>query len=339
MQKISIVSQSVLIIVLLSLQACSPPSKPAIELSKEEIAHERHIQQLHALSYQLKQKIRLAEVSRPILLNSLSQCPNKQQNSLGLILHSIDDYPKKQRKSIQKHFGTDQRLQVLHPIKSSPAEGHLFRGDIIEKINRDSIAEGTSAGLKQLKQALEEGNVVTLGVRRSNKALTVEVKPEAICAYPVILSQSDQINGYADGSNIIITAGLMRFAQQDNELALIIAHELAHNTQQHIKQRLINGALGGLADIALISSGFFSPFVGAGVGANLFSQSYEIEADLLGLQIVHQAGFEIEGLDHFWQKMGALHPGSIIKSQQISHPTTVERALLIRKEIKRIKNQ
>ena len=57
-----------------------------------------------------------------------------------------------------------------------------------------------------------------------------------MCSYPVRLVNDQIINAFADGKNIIVTAGLMRFVESDDELALIVGHELAHNTMEHIQK-------------------------------------------------------------------------------------------------------
>lgn len=324
------------IILTLALAGCFSPSITPQKPSDEEIKQEQAIQLEKAFLYQLTQRARLAEVARPLLRDNVLACGNKTKYSLGLFLHSIDDYEEPHRAVVKSMFETTEQLQILHILKSSPAQGILMLGDIILSINDEPLPKGTRLGMRLLAEQLKQGTPLTVVIERKKQHLNVALIPDLICDYPVLLSHSSAINGYANGSTIIITQGLLNFAKRDNQLALIIAHEMAHNTESHIPDRLSNSAIGVLLDIVLISNGIPSPFIATGLSANLYSQQYEIEADLMGLKLMRKAGYKIENLDQFWQQMGAIHPSTITKGKEISHPTTVERALLIRKEIKKL---
>ncbi|WP_286239153.1 M48 family metallopeptidase [Neptuniibacter halophilus] len=321
---------------LVILSGCAAPQHIAPAYSEEELSQERQTQYQLAFEYQLQQQIRLAEVSRPLLRSATDQC-RSQRNSLGVLLHSIDDYPEAQRKMVAQRYNTDRRLQVLYPLSNGSVNGQLLRGDILLQVNSEKLPQDNSRrALQKLHQALQQNPSISLKVERNGQPLNLQLQAEPVCDYPVSLRNSDQINGYADGSRVIITAGMMRFAEADNQLALIIAHEIVHNSQRHISQRLSNAGLGSLLDIGLISSGIFSPMLMTGLAANLHTQDYEIEADLLALPLLQQAGYEIRGLDRFWQQMASLHPQTIDPGRERSHPTTAERALLMRKEIERL---
>ncbi len=319
----------------LLLTACSAPELIPEKFDATILKREQEKQSLSAHQYQLSQKARLLEAARPLLTSNTADCPQAQKYSLGVLLHRIDDYPIKQRQAITSLYSLDKRLQVLHILKNSPAMGHISPGDILLSINDEPILP--EKGLSQLQAALKNGSAINLGVLRQGNALTINILPELICSYPVILSSSDTINGYADGTNIIITAGLLRFATQDNELALIIAHEMAHNTLNHVGQRFQNSAAGALLDLVLISNGIPSPLIATGIGAHLHSKGYEMEADLAGLRLLQNAGYDISGLDDFWRRMASLYPHSITHGKQNSHPTTVKRALQLEKAIEKLK--
>jgi predicted Zn-dependent protease len=54
----------------------------------------------------------------------------------------------------------------------------------------------------------------------------------------VVLSESDAVNAFADGEKVVITKGMMRFVENDRELSLVIAHEMAHNAMGHTDNKL-----------------------------------------------------------------------------------------------------
>ena len=147
------------------------------------------------------------------------------------------------------------------------------------------------------------------------------------------VADDDVINAFADSENIVINRGMMRFVQSDEELALILGHELAHNARRHRRAKEWNaamGAIGGLAlDLLAVSAGVntggaFQDF-GAGVGATLYSQEFESEADYVGMYFTRRAGFDIENVEDFWRRVAAEHPDAIRMAS--THPTTAERFL------------
>lgn len=321
------------------IAGCATPDITPEELSKESLKQEQKEQFKQALIYLNQQNKRLAEVSRPLLKNSVPDCGKRTQYSAGIFLHRSSEYSKEQKAAAIELYGESEQVQILSVLDSGPAKGKFYQGDQLLQINAQSIPEDSTANaIKLLHTAMSEGNTVELQLIRSKEQLTVTLKPEKICDYAVILSPSDAVNGYADGARIIITSGLMRFLPKDEELAFIIAHELAHNTLGHIPKKLKNGALGAALDIILTSSGFPSPLLATGIGINLYSQSFETEADLEAIRLMKNAGYKIQGLDKLWHKMASLHPSTITHGQSISHPTTVERSLRLRNKIQQLSN-
>lgn len=321
------------------MAGCATPDITPEHLTKESLKQEQQVQFKQAFIYLNKQNKRLADVSRPLLKHSAPDCGTRTRYSAGIFLHRSSEYTKEQKAAAIELYGESSQVQVLNVLDSGPAKGKLFPGDQLLQINAQNIPENSTANaIKLLHAAMSEGNNVELQLIRSNEQLTVTLKPEQICDYAVILSPSDAVNGYADGARIIITSGLMRYLQKDEELAFIIAHELAHNTLDHIPKKFTNGALGAAIDIILTSSGFPSPLLATGIGINLYSQSFETEADLEAVRLMKNAGYRIQGLDKLWQKMARLHPSTITHGQSISHPTTVERSLRLRKKIQQLSN-
>ena len=69
---------------------------------------------------------------------------------------------------------------------------------------------------------------------------------------------------------IIITKGMMRFAQQDQELALVVAHELGHNLMGHLDKKKTNHMLGTIIDLAAAANGVSTRGTFANMGAKAF---------------------------------------------------------------------
>ena len=111
---------------------------------------------------------------------------------------------------------------------------------------------------------------------------SVRVDPAVACDYSIEVLNSDKVNAYADGNKLRITKGMMWFAQDDAELAMVLSHELAHNIMGH-----------------------------AGTFASVFydKKSREADADYVGLYIMARGGFEIEKAPNFWRRLAAAFPG------------------------------
>lgn len=142
--------------------------------------------------------------------------------------------------------------------------------------------------------------------------------------WEINLIQDDQmVNAWAmPGGKIAFYTGIMPLFANDDELAVVMAHEIAHAIASHGGERMsqmLVAQLGGVAlDVALsnkpqqtrqlaqVAYGF-----GSQVGILLpFSRTHESEADELGLYFMTMAGYKPEASVDFWRKMAAQGGGS-----------------------------
>jgi Zn-dependent protease with chaperone function len=151
-----------------------------------------------------------------------------------------------------------------------------------------------------------------------------------VCTFDVIAQHGSELNAAADGKHIFVETAMLRFAS-DEELSVVIAHEIAHNAMHHLdaqaKNALGGAMLGALADIASAAGhvnthGRYTK-LGAEVGAQVYSQDFEREADYVGLYIMAWAGLPVDKAAGFWRRMAVEHPTGILFST--THPTTAER--------------
>lgn len=162
------------------------------------------------------------------------------------------------------------------------------------------------------------------------------------CAYAITPERSNTLNAYADGEEIYITNAMVRFTKDDDELAMIIAHESAHNLMSHIDSTrgniIIGAILGAVADAALASqtggaSAGFSD-VGAEGGQLIHSISFEQEADYIALYLLARAGYDYHQAPNFWRILSLEQEDAIYIST--SHPTNPERYATMQKVIAEI---
>lgn len=148
-------------------------------------------------------------------------------------------------------------------------------------------------------------------------ARPVVVRPVPGCVSDFRVEARDRAAGQADGRLVLISAGLARFANDDDELAAAVAHELAHNILRH-RARL---------DAAGVDRGLGKQF---GRSARLFRQT-EVEADRLSVWLMQAAGYDPGAAVRFWQRFGKRN-GPVL-FQAGTHPRWQDRVRALEAEI------
>jgi len=129
------------------------------------------------------------------------------------------------------------------------------------------------------------------------------------CTHPIVFENGDGLNAHANSRRISITRAMVDLTASDDQLALVLAHELAHVLLGHTRR--------GMWDR---------------VAAN-FDESVEKtderHADYLGLYLAARAGYDAREATNLWRRMGAVLP-SIIHGDHV-HPGTAERFVALRR--------
>jgi hypothetical protein len=157
--------------------------------------------------------------------------------------------------------------------------------------------------------------------------------PDTLCDYTLVAIKDDQLNAWADGHTVFVTSAMLRFAADDDELAVVLSHEISHNAMRHMdakKRNMTIGAIfGAVLDVAAASQGvntggeFTNDFAAA--ASQVFSQEFESEADYVGMYLLARSHRPYATAADFWRRMAQESPGSIKFAS--SHPTTAERYL------------
>src|SRR5437868_11898091 len=166
---------------------------------------------------------------------------------------------------------------------------------------------------------------------------------DAQVPFTIKVIDSDEINAMAlPGGFFYVNSGLILAADEEAELAGVMAHEIAHVAARHAMRQMTRANWANYLSIPLI-------FVGGGAGyaarmaASLalpvtfmkFSRGFESEADYLGLEYMYHAGYDPQAFISFFEKVEAQEkrkPGSLAKAFA-SHPQTPERIAATQKEI------
>ena len=169
---------------------------------------------------------------------------------------------------------------------------------------------------------------------------------DAKVPFTIKVVDSDEINAFAfPGGFLYVNSGLLLAAQEEAELAGVMAHEIAHVSAHHATRQMTHSQLFNLATIPLV-------FVGGGLGLAVqevaglagpltltkFSRSFEAEADYLGVEYLYEAGYDPQAFISFFERAQALEkqkPGAISKMFS-SHPQTADRIRKTQSEIVKI---
>ena len=266
---------------------------------------------------------RVAQVSWRLQTANVALCP-KHAPLPGLSLQMRDQYGPADRAGTG--LGDYPTLSAVVP-GSAAARAGLKVGDAIASIDGAAMPAATAGKATfdtvgkaeaQLAAAMAKGPItLTLADKR-----TIALTPEQGCASDVQLLPQKGLNAAADGQVVQIGGKLYDFAENDDELAAVIAHELSHNFLGHRAQMDEQG----------VSTGLF-----AGLGKNgAMLRTVEFEADRLSVWLVARAGYKVEALAPFWARLGK-RAGIIVSDG--THPGFKERVRRIEATVTEVTSQ
>ena len=129
--------------------------------------------------------------------------------------------------------------------------------------------------------------------------------------FTFVVLDSPEVNAFAlPGGYVHVTRGLMALANDEAELAGVIAHEIGHVTARHSAERYSHGLVAGLGAAllgAVIDNRTVSDIAQLAAGAYVkgYSRSQELEADMLGVRYLSRSGFDAIAMSSFLETMGA----------------------------------
>ena len=208
----------------------------------------------------------------------------------------------------------------------------------------DDVGEGAAA-FAQIKsqEAISHDPVYNERVSRVGQRIAQVVGADLPAAKWefVVFDEPETVNAFAlPGGKVGVYTGLLKLVESDDELAMVMGHEIAHVTARHGAQRVSEGVVAaglGLAVNAATQNSSNRDYwmVGYGLaagGATLaFSRSHESEADYIGLRYAAKAGYNPNAAVTFWQKMAKQEKGPNVPVFLRTHPTNENRIAELRK--------
>jgi predicted Zn-dependent protease len=165
---------------------------------------------------------------------------------------------------------------------------------------------------------------------------------DAKVPFTIKVIESPEVNAFAlPGGFFYVNTGLLLVADEEAELAGVMAHEVAHVAARHAVRQMTRANLANLASIPLIVVGGgigYAARSAAGIGVPIslmkFSRGFEEEADYLGLQYMFKAGYDPQSFLSFFEQIQAKEkqkPGTLSKIFA-SHPPIENRVGKIQKQ-------
>jgi len=291
----------------------------------------------------IEQTKRLQSVSFRIMTANTGYCGTVTAPIFGLSVLSLDNLSESLRPLAAQRLGLDNRVDIVHVVKQSPARrAGLAPGDRILQVDGRKIPEGRE-GTRTLAQVFsrsKSSQSLRIIILRGARQLTFTMRPVAGCAIQAMLAGQNEEHAETNGRRIVIRRNLLRIATTDEELALIVGHELAHIMSGHEKSPREDKSaevLGGFAVDARIRASeaektektrrFFNR--SSHKGRDVFSQQQEAHADYLGMYFMARAGFGTQGVERFWRRM--TEDGPRATPFAATHPVSAKRFALMTK--------
>jgi hypothetical protein len=273
----------------------------------------------------------VARVGHRLVTANAERC-SRRISASGMVLHGLEQYGGGQASTAASLFSLGDAPGVLAVVPGSPADMVGVKpGDAILAVNGIATPEVRMGGkpfdrmgamFDAVEAALAIGPAV-LDIARGRERLKLRFAGAPACATRFQVDPSSRLNARADGKYIEITTGLMTIFANEDELAALLAHELAHNILDH---RTVLNAQG-------VSRGLLGR-----VGRNARRiRETEIAADRFSLLLMRHAGYRMAAAPEFWERFEKHHGWGIFTDA--THLNGRRRVDMLRAEIASIERR
>jgi predicted Zn-dependent protease len=254
---------------------------------------------------------------------------------------------KKQEKDKDKQSGEDDKFYHGTGINDINAIGSRNVGCNRGLFNWYSLDSQVKMGQEFARQVEQSSHLITDPVVNEyvnrvgqNLARNSDTK----LPFTIKVLDVEEPNAFAlPGGYMFVNAGTLLLADDESELAGVMAHEIGHVAACHAARGQTRGTLAQLAMIPVVIMTGGIAGIGVNEAANLgipaafskFSRGFEAQADYLGVQYAYKAGYDPNGMIDFFEKLQALEkkrPGFAMKLYG-DHPQTPDRIAKSQREI------
>lgn len=266
------------------------------------------------------QDLRLARIADAMLIANAGMC-RQTMPVTGMVLHSIDQYGE----SAPAVFD-DGPLAIAEIVPGSAADiAGLRPGDTVQSINGTPVTSLSPEGEDHIREAafflladMESGAGLVISVKRDDEAFDTEIAAPRGCRSLVEILVADGPNARSDGRVIQLQYSFAA-SLDDSQMAVVLAHELAHTVLEHRRRKEAEG----------IDNATILRHVGRNQHVN---RKAEVEADRLSVHLVANTGYDPAIIVNFWNSPEGIEAGGGAMPSFI-YPSQSARAELIAREI------
>ena len=300
-----------------------------------------------------------------------AKAPADQTGQAGQAGQAAADISGAAKPADEKTAGDSKAKKDVKAAAESKTPVLVEPGSKLETVKAGSIEDVNAVGNRDIggrgvgnwystDSEIKMGRMYAAEIEKSTKFITDPVIVEYVnrvgqnivknsdCKVPFTIKviDSDEINAMAlPGGFFYVNSGLILNADEEAELAGVMAHETAHVCAHHAAREMTRANSAQLGTIPLIFIGGWTGYgiyEAASIGIPMtflhFSREFESQADYLGIQYMYRAGYDPQAFVTFFEKIQALEkrkPGAVAKVFS-DHPQTPDRIEHSQEEIARI---
>jgi hypothetical protein len=243
----------------------------------------------------------LRAVSDPLRLANTELCGNEIVPYLGVILEVVAQRRPTPVDRAMRLRGIGVNPTVVSVIADSPAaQAGLRPNDVIRSFNGRRVISYLDF-LDRLKA--DRRRAPRLEIKRAGERYEVALLYRPACTPPAIFSPHGALSTWRYLSQVVVTRGLMDFVRSDDELAILIAHQMAHQI----------------------------------IGERRVKRDVEVRADRLSLELALRAGYDVRRAVEIWERLAVERPWMITTHPKLEkrlrqpayHGHVAERTLLM----------
>ncbi len=329
----------------LLLSACatvSPPSSspsPSIAAPLPAAVNVPGGAELRAL---VEAQDRLYRVGSPLLVANTELCKGNARELLGITAKNKYSYSPEYVNAAQQLYGLGEHLQVMGVLTDSgAAHAGVHRGDKLLTVEGVPLPTGENAERDTaavLAPLMHGHSRISLTVERDGRRMTLDVPLTHACAFGFELGNTANPIAYADGHRVLVSRGMLDVVQSDDELAYVLAKEMAHNVLDHAGRLRMSATVGGIIDNLTRVHPDLGTMVGM-AGVKPMPKQLDATADRLSLYLLARAGYDVDGVVPFWKRIASRYPASMLNGYTALHPATDYRIWAMNKTLALIKQK